>query len=514
MARRPTSKLQVSGEIWHNRKYSQAAIKGLPVSAETQGSELRPIAGGALICVLAVGMAFLVGKLEPSPDQGMAPIMTTQQGGLYVEYNDRVHPVTNLASARLITGQPDDASVVKEDALTSMPRGPLMGIPSAPSSMAVREDKTSNWGVCDYRDASASLSLTGSSATQTTVVAGADSWSKADTLDDGKAIVARSADNSESLWLLYGSHKSEIDTQDYATQASLGITQTTVNNASVLSEGLLNAIPSNPHITAPELTNHGSTSQAVPRFTVGDVITSHSASGAPTFYLVADDGIQPITEFIADLMVNDGSETAEVEGDDLAVMPQANVINTDHFPRSIPEIESPASACYVWTRPTSATTASPHIVYADALPLTDKAGENSVPLLQGPRGSSTTAQNFVTSPGKGWYVQITGDGETSDVRGQRAVITDDGTRYNLMPDEDGNYDSTLEALGLGGDPLPIPDSVARMLPTGSDLGQKAALVEHVQIPVDLNDGNAGTPPKPDEQDTGQAVREVGDTGAS
>lgn len=496
MARTPTTRLQVSGEAWHSEKYNQAAIKGLPISAETTGSKMGMFLGGGLgLSALAVGVAFLISFLSPSPDQGRAPIMTTQDGGLYVEYNGKVHPVTNLASARLITGTADKASVIDEKAIASAPRGSLMGIPSAPSSLSVRPDRDSSWGVCDWRDTRAQLSLTGGQATQTTIVSGVDAWHGGTPLDaSGEAIIARSSSDSSQLWILFGTHKAQIAANDYAVHSALGITQDMVTGATVLSDGMLSAIPQLPELTVPTLVGVGSPSREVPRYNVGDVIRVPDAADAPVFYAVTDTGVQRVTKVVADLLVGDGGASTTADSSEIATLAQSNEITLTDYPSRAPVIVQPSTTCYAWTRPVSGNTAAPHIVYGDALPVTRERADHAVDLIQGPRGSSATAQRYVSRPGGGWFVQITGDEQTSDMKGQLAYVTDEGTRYDILPDDNGSYEQTLAALGFTGQPLPIPDAIARMLPVGSDLSIRNALVEHVQIPVDLNDGNAGRAP--------------------
>ena len=52
---------------------------------------------------------------------------------LYVVVNDQLHPVLNLASARLIVGKPDNPTVVKSSEIDKLALGNTLGIPNAPS---------------------------------------------------------------------------------------------------------------------------------------------------------------------------------------------------------------------------------------------------------------------------------------------------------------------------------------------------------------------------------------------
>lgn len=494
MARQKTTKLQVSGEVWHVGKYNQAAIKGLPTSAEGGGSGIPMMLGGGIgVAALACGIAFVVGQLAPSPEQGRAEIMATQQGGLYVEFEDKIHPVTNVASARLITGSAEDASVIDIDAIAGETRGNLMGIPSAPNSLDTRSDETSSWGVCDWSE-EGDLSLTRDVTEQTTVVAGADSWSGGTTLDDGEhAILARNSDSRNELWLLFDNHRARVGPDDYATHSALGISQEMIDNAPRLSPSLLNAIPTVPTLTTPDLEDDRQVSRAVPRHQVGDVLSVPDAEGTLSYYAVTVDGIQHVPRVVADMMVNSGGSVEQTTGQDIAAMPQSTAIELGEYPQAAPEIVSPGATCYSWSKTRDGAASSPHIVFADALPIHREAADRMVELLPGKRGSSDTASRFVSAPGSGWFVRVTGNREPHGVDGQVAFIADDGTRYDIVPDDQGNYETTLAALGLDETPpLEVPDSLARLLPSGPDLDQRAALIEHVSIPVDLDDTTSAT----------------------
>lgn len=496
MARQRTTRPQVSGEIWHNRKYIAAAVHGLPASAESPKSGQGMMLGGGLgIVALGAAIAFIIGMINPSPEQGDADIMATQSGGLYVKYEDRLHPVTNMASARLITGNPDKASVVKDEALTGFTRGPLMGIPSAPSSMEAWEDSSASWGVCDWQDTGATLSLTNADTLQTTLVAGRDAWTDADTLDDGRAVLVRPSDAPTELWMLFGDRRAQIGPEDYATHAALGITQADIGNAQVVSRGLLNTIETLPVLTAPDLYRMGETSGAVPQYQIGDVLVTEDVAGLKVYFAVTDVGVQRIPRLVADLLANKGAATANLPSPAaVANLPQAQRIDLDNYPESAPQIVTPASLCYVWSRPQDGGRAATHIVYGDRIPVTGDVSENVVDLLPSKRGSSEFADRYVSRNGKGWYVRVTGNDPDSNQAGQVAYISDSGVRYNIVPDEGVDYAPVVAALGLGNDPLPIPDAIARMYPTGPDLSHRAALVQHVNIPVDLNDGEQGTRP--------------------
>lgn len=498
MVRRRVSKLQVSGEVWHSQKYSQAAVQGLPVSKETAtGSAGIFLGGGLAIVAGASALMYVMSMLDPAPEQGDAPIMATQSGGLYVQYDDRLHPVTNLASARLITGSSDKASVVDEDSLSQFPRGNLMGIPSAPNSLAYRKDDSASWGVCDWQDKGASLSLTKAETLETTLVAGGDAWdSKAKTLDagTGNAILVRPQSDPDKRWLLFGDRRAEINVDDYPTHAALGLSAAHISNAIPVSDALLSTIPTLPVITAPDLERVGSASGAAPRYNIGDVLVTIDAASANVYYAVTDTGLQRVTRLVADLLINrGGSLYPDMSPADIAVYKQSQEIDLTAFPASAPRYHEPAATCFVWSKPVEGGVPATHIVFGNTVPVKPKMGSQAAPLLPAVRGSSPYADFFVTEPGKGWYVRVTDDGPTARRKEQVAYITDGGVWHSIMPVDGKDYESPVNALGLTGVPAPIPASIAQQFPKGPDLDMNAALVEHVEIPVDMADGRERNP---------------------
>ena len=73
---------------------------------------------GAVLAVVAVAVVTVLAVLRPAGDPGDAPILLVRDSGaMYVRIDDRVHPVFNLASARLITGSPAEPRIVSQQAI-------------------------------------------------------------------------------------------------------------------------------------------------------------------------------------------------------------------------------------------------------------------------------------------------------------------------------------------------------------------------------------------------------------
>ena len=86
----------------------------------------------AVICLAALFWSFL----RPAGSAGQASIIADQKtGALYVRVGQTLYPALNLASARLIAGQADNPVRVRRSEIDGMARGPLVGIPGAPSML-------------------------------------------------------------------------------------------------------------------------------------------------------------------------------------------------------------------------------------------------------------------------------------------------------------------------------------------------------------------------------------------
>lgn len=146
------------------------------------------VLGGLLSMIVAAG-AVVLAVVRPQPGLGDAPILLDRaSGALYVRVGDTVHPVFNLASARLIAG-PADPRPVAGDAIGRARRGPPVGIPGAPGVLGEALAATAAWSLCD-------------DPTGTTLVAGADPPQSARI--DTAAAVPVSSESATAYLLLRG----------------------------------------------------------------------------------------------------------------------------------------------------------------------------------------------------------------------------------------------------------------------------------------------------------------------
>lgn len=486
MAKRyQTTPLQRSGHRFQVHRQEQAFIRRDVLGLPSPFAQQTAAVSAAMLLAVVIAVIMLIASiLKPRPDRGMDSIIITQSSGRYVMFDGDLHPVTNLASARLIVGSPDKATTVRDSTIADIPRGPLMGIPSAPDSMDAHTDDPAKWTVCDQRSTRANLSLLASKKVETTLIAGRDMIDPdAHVLDDQQAVLVRSITAPETLWIVFNGHRAEIGRQDFATHSALGLTQSKIDEAIFLNGATVDAIDVLPTLTIPFIDNRGRQSVAVPTHVIGDILTTGDAEGGRIHYVVADGGVQRITPLVAALLVNTGSrQQVELNPETINSYAQVQIIDVTRYPKNVPDILTPVTMCYSWERGRNDAIARTQIITGDSLPLKP----DKVPFLKDlltPDTGVVQANKRAMDPGLGWYVRVTGAAATSTNTEQLMFIDDTGTRYFISPDSTGQYEPVIGALGLNIQlPMLIPWSIAKLFVQGSTLSIEDARVEHAFIP--------------------------------
>lgn len=482
-----TTKTQISGYRMLVRRIEQAFIRrdvrllSSPFTAQTTAYSLG-VGVGALILLAGLVMSFI----KPAPLRGDATIVATQSGGRYVMYEGALHPVTNLASARLITGKADSVRTMKDAELEEYPRGLLMGIPGAPDEMVPRTDEVSRWAVCSQYDSASELDLTPRTSTRTLLVAGGDEIVPGQSpVSETEALLVRESDGKTSrTWLLHGGFRSEVTPAENALIATLLIDQETLDQATPVTAAFLDAVPVREAIRAPQLLRQGQSSTAVQRYEVGSVLSSTGVDG-DSMFLVLDTGLQPVGAFGAQLLINSGAElVSDVSAAQVAEVPRVSAADMDHWPTVRPAPVQRDTVCFDWSR--SGQAAGGSELYAlDSVPLDAEARDRVVALLPA-RGQTPQTDFFYTTPGRGWLVQVTGHSDGSAAREQLWWIGDNGVRYAVTGDSGSSPAETVAMLGLSETtPQLVPWSVLRLLPEGASLSPESAAVVHEQIPAEM-----------------------------
>lgn len=146
----PTTQAQVSGHRFLRRRVEHGLVLGdVRMIHDPLRSRSRAMLFGIVATVLVGLGAGLLAWLNPNADPGDSVVLRADNGTLYVRVDDRVHPVANLASARIIAGNPEDPASIGEEHLAGLTRGAPIGIPGAPGLIADPEDLSARpWAAC------------------------------------------------------------------------------------------------------------------------------------------------------------------------------------------------------------------------------------------------------------------------------------------------------------------------------------------------------------------------------
>ncbi|GED98004.1 type VII secretion protein EccB [Gordonia crocea] len=457
MAKR-TTKPQVNGYRFLVRRLEHALVRrDVRMIQDPMSAQVKSLMVGAVFTVLIILVGLVMSFFKPQGSVGDAKILVSKtSGSLFAVVGDRVHPVLNLASARLATGSAEVPKSVKESLLDKYPRGPLIGIPGAPWSLdAHGAGSDSNWAVCDK---TSNPNNESSGITVSVIVGGIGAGQRLGSSTaalvqvDGKA------------YLITNNTRAEVDTDSYAVVDALKLQGL---KGRPVSRALLNAIPASRAIVAPTIADVGKPNRfSLPKSaTIGSILESDAVTGKEMFALTKD-GIEPITKLVASMIqVRYRSSVVPVRPADLAGVPRVRTLSVESYPKQAPRvIGNPVALCYDWTP------AGIAVVSGADLPV--PAGAKLMSVVAGKR-TGAQADEVALPPGKGWAVRTTGSTSDSKRADSYFFISDTGVRYAVPDDQ-------VATLNLP-EPQRAPWAVVSLLPSGPMLSREAALVTHNDI---------------------------------
>jgi len=408
---------------------------------------------GAVLAVIIVAACAILAFIRPPGALGSAPIvMVRDTGALYVRIGDVVHPVLNLASARLIAGISANPEPVSASAIHNAKHGPLVGIPGAPATIAAPlGEGESGWTVCD-------------DATSTTVIAGG----VRDGLAAGRSVlVTPRSESAAATYLLYDGRRAMVDLRNRAVVRALkldGVTPRPVSRA------LLDATPEAPPIVAPHIPAIGSSSP-LHGFPVGTVIRIARAA-AEEYYVVLARGVQRVGQVAADLIrFTDSQDTRDivtVAPDAIGSVPILDALRVSAFPER-GGVSNDAFVCSRWRHDQMGVNIA--VLTGNSLPVD---GASLVTLAQTDR-DGPSVDSVAIPQGRSAYVRssgITGEGVKA---GALYYVDGSGVVFGLR-DED-----TAKHLGIADAPVAAPWPVLARLPRGPELSRDAASVARDSI---------------------------------
>jgi type VII secretion protein EccB len=461
--------------------------------------QVRALLVGMVIAVLICGGAGVLAFFRPTPNFGDSTIMLSKSNGtVFVRIGDRLHPVLNLASARLIVGKSDPPKQVDDRFLNAVPLGPAVGIVGAPTSINRADDMAmSSWTVCDWTQPPAATESSPASAIDTTVLANDPVLSEdIHAASPDQMILTRAGG---TIYLVYNGVRAAIDPTDPILRNALRLGDTEIRD---VSPGLLNSFPLVEPIAPITIQGVGEPASYLPDiYRVGSVLKTVDSRG-DHLYVVLREGLQPISVATADIVRygNSQSPTAsEPIGISPALVNGAPIVHTlsvDHYPvvqSQFIHLDPDRVVCMSWQRNNSAA-ATTRLLVGNRLPLPNDAQPVRLATAD---GGGPGLDNVYLKPGTGEYVQATGVEPGSRAPGQLFYINDLGVRFHVS---DQAAAAALGVVGVkapgGSDATaqPAPWPVLALLPPGPELSQQAALIAHDGIAADPR-GHQIAPPK-------------------
>jgi type VII secretion protein EccB len=455
MADQPTTRLAASGHRFLMRRMEHALVRrNIAMHDDPLRAHSLSLVAGCIVAVIAVAACAILAFARPQGALGSAPIvMARDSGALYVQIGDVLHPVPNLASARLIARAAANPVVVGEATIAGARRGPSMGIPGAPAAIGAPLAAPS-WMVCD--------------TDRTVVIVGAEA-SATDRLDDSRSVlVTARGEGPATTYLLYDGRRAEVDLRNPAVVRALrleGVAPVLVSRA------LLDTLPEVPAIAAPVVDGAGAAGpRALDGVPIGAVVRVVRADSTD-FYAVLRGGVQRIGEVAADLIrftYRGLDGVPAVAPSAIARTRAVDGLAVGHLPQRAREpvgADGSAAVCVQWQpdqvddRSSSVVlTGKPPIAIVGTTGLAQADGDGpNVDAVAVPAGRAVDAR----------ATAIVGDDGSA---GPRYLVSDMGVVYGIHDDDVATH------LGLTGPPAPAPWPILATLPRGPELNTEAASV--------------------------------------
>ncbi|MEV0380485.1 type VII secretion protein EccB [Nonomuraea sp. NPDC050643] len=408
------------------------------------------LAGIFVAVLLCVGFA-VFGLLRPGGTKSLENpgtlIIERETGARFVYSQDqrRLIPVANYASARLVLGEGQvKERVVAREALATYERGAAIGIPGAPDSLPGPSYLAKGpWSACVQERAEP----TGRKP-YVTLVAGRQIGGTP--LAEGDALLV---DVGGQTWAIWRGTRMRV-----AAGIARGLTAGT---PAAVPVSWLNALPEGPDLAAPAITGRGRpvAGPGGKSAAVGQVFLAGAVAGGESrWYVLLGDGLAPVTQAQAALLLSDPDSRAAYGGGAVKEI-RVDAASANAAPRSRTKLPADGLPA-VMPRMTAYDPAGPLcVVYAETGTGSTRVRLTTGARLPEPRGDATDLVRL--PPGRAVLAGVLpGDGQLTAVQSYY-LITPEGRRY-AVPGTD-----VLAKLGYAaGQATPVPANVLQLIPEG------------------------------------------------
>ncbi|MFF7332434.1 type VII secretion protein EccB [Streptomyces sp. NPDC008150] len=496
---------QLNAYTFAKRRMLASFVQSSPDGSEEGAPRpLRGVLPGIGVGVLVMAVFGAWGLFRPTAPAGWDAtgknvIVASKSTTRYVilktdQEKPELHPVLNMASAKLLLGTGEDSVVTVADSVLDsgkIPRGVTVGIPYAPDRLPAADEARAakRWAVCERPSAG------GRSIQKAALVLGTRDMAKtegAGRLTGGDVLYVETPDGTRYVVDASG-RAYEVDKGD---ESLLRAVVGSENKPQHVSAAWLDTLHKGDPITFPDLTGTvGAPAHAPGQLDdsankVGMVLRAMD-NGSEQYYVVLPGRVAPVSDFVARLLLSDerlvslGQVGHPEETSPGAIVPGA-AFGTDHtWPTLATHPVNEASEA-VGSRSTVCS------VLRD---VDDDDGTTTLSTWVGtdfPATLPTGSSSAYVTPGSGQLYRQFQGAETK--AGPVFLVTDTGLRYVLQS----NADSATDDSGIGTTakerqqlqqeakqaqtalgykdvtPAPIPAAWSEFLPTGPRLSRAAA----------------------------------------
>ncbi|MFG1809907.1 type VII secretion protein EccB [Streptomyces sp. NPDC049040] len=492
-------KEQLNAYTFARKRVVAAFLQPSPAgSDEGAPRPLRTLMPGIVVGAVLLAGFGAWGLISPSvphgwDEPGKHVIVADESTTRYVVLNDAdthkpvLHPVLNMASARLLLDPGAyDVIKVKESVLdhSGLKHGATIGIPYAPDRLPSAADaaKAKVWAVCDRPGGG-----TGHAVQQAVFVLGGD---------EANAMSGSSRLGSDQVLYVQGQGEDAVQylVDSHGTKFELGGPDPKIRKPEDMSVLLRTLFGENPQpqtvsdtwldslgtgtpIWFPDIAGRGDTEQVVgvpaASAKVGTVLKAQSAKGYE-YYVITKDGVAPITQFAALLLLQANIQTAPVQTA-IPADTQSSFL-PDDWPAGDPSQVNTSDGDS--PRDVSCSVLHGGATAQEGPKLTMWAGKDY------PEQIVEGASSAYVTPGSGLLYQEVSGTDTSG--GTLFLVTDTGLRYAVSRNNDSGAankasDSKQEtnqaSVRLGYQdvkPMSIPSRWSELLPKGPALDTASA----------------------------------------
>ncbi|MFF9488134.1 type VII secretion protein EccB [Streptomyces sp. NPDC014676] len=436
--------------------------------------------GAAFAAVLCVG-ALVFGLISPGGATGWRDghtlVVEKDTGTRYLFDGERLRPVRNYASARLLVGADLKTDTVSTASLRGTPHGDPVGIAGAPDYLPSGKALDAGpWQVC------AGIRSDDSGGSRTTTTLLVDSDLAGATVADGDGALVR--DEDAGLFLLWRGNRFRLP-GGQATATALGYGAV---DPLRVSAAFLDALPAGPDLAPPKVVGQGAAGPGLDGADtrVGQVFTVVTPGSDQQYYLLLRSGLTPVTITQAALVLGATATRERAYGGKApqAIPLSSNALDGALAPKSSsgePGRVEQVGAALPPAPPGTLRTGGDQDLCVRLAPRDDTGTDvglvtalsSAVDARSAPPGRALAAACLAVDavsvpPSGGSLVRALGS-SGSDLGDSTYLVTDTGRKYRVPSG------TAAEALGYDltrAQKLPSP--LLDMLPTGPDLSPGSA----------------------------------------